>query len=80
MLTVYPFGSGSLFTGSYAVSASYAVSSSYLLYTYTASFAESGTSGPTGNRGSPEVCLITYDQYLKLIADPTLKEVCTFVS
>jgi hypothetical protein len=69
-----------LFTGSYAISASYAVSSSYLLYTHTASFAETGSLGPAGNRGSPEVCLITYEQYLKLIEDSTLKEVCTFSS
>lgn len=78
MLRVFPFGSGSFVTASFAVSASYATTASYLLYTHTASFAETGSFGPKGLRGNPDICLITYQQYLKLIDDPTLKEDCQF--
>lgn len=80
MLSVYPFGSGSLYTGSFAITSSYANQSLYLTYTHTASFATTGSFGPKGLRGYPEVCIITYEQYLKLIADPTLKEECVFPS
>ena len=78
MISVYPFASGSLYTASFALSSSHATVAEYLNYVHTASFAETGSFGPQGARGYPEVCTITYDQYLKLIADPTLKEVCVF--
>lgn len=78
MLSVYPFGSGSLYTASFAISSSYANQALYLTYTHTSSFALTGSYGEKGIRGYPEVCIITYEQYQKLISDPTLKEDCTF--
>jgi hypothetical protein len=78
MINVYPFASGSLYTASFALSSSYANVAEFLTYVETASIALSGSFGPKGLRGYPEVCTITYEQYLKLVNDPSLKEVCIF--
>jgi|NOAtaT_7_FD_contig_21_6458310_length_632_multi_3_in_0_out_0_2 hypothetical protein len=74
----YPYASGSLYTSSFALSSSYANNAQYLMYVFTASFAESGTSGSKGDLGVPGICKITYEQYLQLRANPSLKEVCNF--
>ena len=65
MLAVYPFGTGSLYTASYALSASYAASASTIPYVYTASAAGVvlyPQAGPSGKG----VCLITGAEYVKL--------------
>lgn len=74
----YPYASGSLYTASFAATSSYAVSASYRAYVTTASFAITGSKGPVGFRGSPDICLITTEQYLKLVATSSLREVCNF--
>jgi hypothetical protein len=79
MLAVYPFGTGSLYTASYALSASYAASASTIPYVYTASAAgvvlypQSGSSGKS-------VCLITGVEYVKLQVSSSFNyvEVCNF--
>lgn len=76
MLNVYPFASGSLYTASYAVTASYTTNVLSIGYVPTASYAVEGK-GPKGFRGK-DICLITLDQYFKLIEDPTLAEDCNF--
>jgi hypothetical protein len=74
----YPFLSGSEFTASFAVTASSAVSASYWDFANTSSFAIAGISGSAGLRGNPDVCLITAEQYFKLLFTSSIQEVCTF--
>jgi hypothetical protein len=79
MLSVYPFGSGSLYTASYALSSSYAATASGITYVYTASnagivlFPESGSEG----KG---ICLITGTEYVQLQVSKSFNyvEVCNF--
>ena len=79
MLKVYPFGSGSEYTASYAVTSSYAVSASRLDYVYTSSFAATVLNPTSGSAASKNICLITYADYLELINNPgTKKEQCIF--
>lgn len=79
MLKVYPFGSGSEYTASYAVTSSYAPIADRLEYVYTASVAGTVQNPTSGSAASKNICLITYSQYLDLIANPgTKKEQCTF--
>lgn len=74
----YPFATGSEYTASFAVTSSHAISASLLSYVNTASYAPQGTSGSVGLRGTPDICLITDNQYFYLIANPSYKEVCNF--
>lgn len=76
MLQVFPFSSGSLYTASYAISSSYASEALLLDYVSTSSFSVDGK-GPRGFRGK-DICLITADQYFKLLESSSLMEVCTF--
>ena len=78
MLKVFPFASGSEYTASFALTASRATRADFLAYVATASFAPTGTIGPKGLRGTPEICEITYEQYLVLLNDETLMENCQF--
>lgn len=78
MLKVYPFASGSEFTASYALTSSLAKSATFFAYVNTASYADTGTQGPKGLRGAPDVCLITYEQYLQMSASANLIENCAF--
>lgn len=77
MLRVYPFGSGSLYTASFATSASYAVSASAIGYVYSASSAATILYPQSGSRGK-SVCLITGAEYLVMQANIGLNyvEVC----
>ena len=67
MLSVYPFGSGSLYTASYAVTASCAVSASFIKTVISASTAGTVLFPQSGSRGK-SVCLISYAEYLALQA------------
>jgi len=79
MLSVYPFGSGSLYTASYAVSASHAISASFIKSVYSASTAGIVLFPQSGSRGK-SVCTITYAQYLSLQAGSGsgYVEICNF--
>lgn len=76
MLQVFPFGSGSFYTASYAISSSYATNVKSIGYVETSSYAVEGK-GPKGYRGK-DICLITLDQYFKLYDTASLVEICTF--
>ena len=65
MLQVYPFGTGSLYTASFALTASYAATASSIAYVYTASNAGTVLYPQSGSRGK-SVCLITNTEYLVL--------------
>lgn len=67
MLSVYPFGSGSLYTASFAVTSSVMISASMVDYVYSASSAGTVLHPESGSRGK-SVCLITYGEYLVLQA------------
>lgn len=77
MLSVYPYGSGSLYSASFAVTASHAISASLITYVTSASNAGTVLNPQSGSRGQ-SVCLITYEEYLRLLADPNLIESCSF--
>lgn len=78
MLKVYPFGSGSLYTASFAATASFAISASLLNYAYTSSYAETVLYPRSGSQGK-NACLITGAEYLTMQANKLLNyvEVCT---
>jgi hypothetical protein len=78
MLKVYPFASGSEYTASFAITASSANSADLLAYAVTASVARTGSLGPQGLRGSPDVCIITFEQYLQMSSSFNLIEDCRF--
>lgn len=77
MLRVYPFGSGSFYTASFALSASYAISASRIAYVLTSSNAGVGR-GVSGSAATINICLISYADYQKLIETSSLKEQCFF--
>lgn len=75
---VYPFVTGSQVTASFATTSSFAISASYIDYAPTASYAIDGVSGSMGYRGTPDVCLITAEQYFQLLYTSSLQEVCVY--
>lgn len=77
MLSIYPFGSGSLYTASYASTASYAPSASLITYANSSSKATTVLNPQSGSNGK-NVCLISYEDYLKLLLDSSKRETCTF--
>lgn len=79
MLKVYPFGSGSFYTASNAVTASFAPTAELIAYVTTASNAGQVLEPRTGATGKG-VCKITYEQYLLLQANKeiNLYEICKF--
>lgn len=79
MLYVYPYASGSLYSASFAVTASHAVSASLISYVFTSSLAGTVLNPRSGSNGK-DTCLITYEQYLEMISNPTLIEQCSFPS
>lgn len=80
MLSVYPYGSGSLYNASNAVTASYAYSASFIGYVISASTAMTVLYPESGSRGKG-VCLLTKEQFEEMIAPPYTKmEVCPFTS
>lgn len=76
MITVYPFGSASLYTSSYAVTSSFATSASLISYVFTASNAATVLFPESGSRGK-SVCLLTPAQFNTLVSLGTL-ETCNF--
>lgn len=77
MLQVYPFGSGSFYTASYAVTASFAGGAAFIATVYTASKAAVVLEPTPGSRGKG-VCLLTTEQYQRMLANPSLLENCDF--
>jgi len=77
MLKVYPFGSGSFYTASYATTSSHALSASFLAPVFTASRAGTVLQATSGSRGKG-VCLISYEDYIRMQNNLTLLEVCNF--
>ena len=67
MLSVYPFGSGSLYTASYAVTASHAISASFIKTVTSASTAGTVLFPQSGSRGK-SVCIISAAEYAALQA------------
>ena len=78
MLSVYPFGSGSLYTASYAISSSYATSASFIAYVISASNAATILYPQAGARGK-SVCLLTKVQFDEMVS-PGKQEICNFPS
>lgn len=76
MLSVYPFGSGSLYTATRAVSSSFAISASLVPYSITASNAGTVLYPESGSRGKG-VCLLTREQYNLMVASSSV-ETCNF--
>ena len=76
MLSVYPYGSGSLYNAAYAISASYAGKISYIQYVLSSSNAGEVLYPQSGSRGKG-ICLLTTAQYLEMVASGKV-EVCTF--
>lgn len=65
MINVYPFGSGSIYTASYAVTSSYAFGAS--LITYVTSASKAGViSNPRSGSDGVGVCKISYEDYQAL--------------
>jgi hypothetical protein len=76
VISVYPFGSGSLYTASFAVSSSFATFAKNLNSAITASNAKTVLTPREGLRGK-SICLLTNSQYQELLANPTTKvETC----
>ncbi len=78
MLSVYPFGSGSLYTASYAISSSYAISASFIAYVISASNAATVLYPQAGVRGK-SVCLLTKTQFDEMVSTGK-QEICNFPS
>lgn len=79
MRSVYPFGSGSLYTASYAVTASHAISASFIRAVDSASAAGTVLFPQSGSRGK-SVCIITEAQYVTLqsLSGSGYVEICRF--
>lgn len=78
MINVFPFGTGSAVVNSFAITSSNATSAQRLAYVATASVAGTVLNPQTGTKASVNICLITYDQYVTLLNDPTKVENCNF--
>lgn len=74
MLTIYPYGSGSLYTASYATTASFASTVQLISYVTSASNADTVLFPESGSRGK-STCLLTLDQYNILVSTGQM-EVC----
>lgn len=76
MLSVYPHGSGSLYTATYATTSSYASSVKYIRYVMSASLAQQVLYPESGSTGK-SVCILTTEQYKTLVATGKY-ETCKF--
>lgn len=77
MLKIYPFGSGSFYTASNAVTSSFATKASLIAAVFTASQASVVLEPTSGSRGKG-VCLISYEDYQRMKSNFSLLEVCNF--
>lgn len=78
MLQVYPYGLASLYTASFAITSSFAQVANRVDYVVTASNAGTVLEPETGNKAAINTCLITFEQYLALLASTNNYEVCIF--
>ena len=76
----YPYASGSAYTASYAVSASYATNAEFVAFAQTSVSASTVLAPTSGSSAAVDICIITYEQYLTLLNNPTAVEICTFPS
>ena len=76
MNQVYPYGSGSAYTSSFALRAGWAPAADYIQYTLSSSTADIVLFPESGSRGT-SVCLLTYPQYLDMVATGKV-EICDF--
>lgn len=76
MLQVYPYGSGSLYTSSFAVTSSFATVAGITDYVPTSSIAGTVLNPTTGRKASVNICLISYQDYLALLASTNNYEIC----
>jgi hypothetical protein len=68
VLKVFPFGSGSEFTASYAVTSSLAQSAAKYQSAVTSSNANIVLTPVSGSRPAVEICAITFSQYQQILA------------
>lgn len=79
MINVFPFGSDSSVVNSLAITSSAVVGQQTLIaYAPTASTAGTVTNPVSGSKAKVNICLITYNQYITLLNDPTKVENCNF--
>lgn len=76
MLSVYPYGSGSLYTASYATTSSFANNVQFIAYVTSASNADTVLLPESGSRGKG-ICLLTTEQYLLMVSTGRV-ELCEF--
>jgi hypothetical protein len=76
MLSVYPYGTGSAYRASYAITSSVASSASFIGYVLSASKAETVLFPESGSRGK-SICLLTKEQYEEMIVTGKM-ELCIF--
>jgi hypothetical protein len=79
----YPYVSGSQFTASYALTASYAISASAITFASSSTSASVVLSPVSGASAAVNICIISYEDYLKLIPssptyNPNAVEICNF--
>jgi hypothetical protein len=73
MKNVFPFATGSAVTASFAVTASYAetgyaLSASLAQTAEVVLFPNPGPTGPVGDPATKNICLITFEEYLDVLA------------
>lgn len=69
MLKVFPFGSGSEFTASFAVSSSFAQTALKYQAAETSSLAGTVLTPISGSKPEVDICVITFSQYQQILAD-----------
>jgi hypothetical protein len=74
----YPYQAPSAVTASYAISASVAVSASFVSFASSSTSASAVLNPVSGASAAVDICVITYQQYLSMLANPSLVEVCNF--
>jgi hypothetical protein len=79
VLKVFPFGSGSEFTASFAVSSSFAQTAKRYQIATTSSLAGTVLTPVSGSRPAVEICTITYPQYLQILAGTHVENCLTGV-
>jgi hypothetical protein len=77
MINVYPYGSGSVYIPTHAITASYAESARFIKNVTSASNAGVVLNPRSGSRGK-SVCLLTTEQYLLISGSVTKIEQCNF--
>lgn len=68
MLKVFPFGSGSEFTASFAVTSSFSQTAVRYQIAETSSIANTVLTPISGSKPEVEICVITFEQYQQILA------------